>query len=224
MARYWPFTLIWIWAITFFVWLATAPKTADERLWQVDAISLQMGSTEIVNPVNTTEGQTPSLAEAAKQPAAPENPVPTTAAAHTDELPLSSLSSWPFDGIKIKPLSDSLQEHGSHGPIPRTASDGTKPWQYYVRPFPTDNTQPRLAIIVRDNGLSDTSTDEAIHDLPGEVTLAFSPYGENLAKSMQDARDRGHETIVQMPLEVPSGSNLDVGPRAYSSSQNAAVN
>jgi polysaccharide deacetylase 2 family uncharacterized protein YibQ len=219
MLRYLPFALIWVISVPFLIWLLVAPKVTDERFWQVDAVNVKMGSSQLINPSEQESASTSPVNPA--NGAKPETP-PAAPTAPAD-APISA-AAWPDDGVKIKPLSPALAEAGTHGQIPKIAADGSKPWQYYARPFPADNTQPRLAIIMRDMGLSEGNTAEAIRDLPGEITFAFSPYADNLAKSMQSARDRGHETVLQFPLEVQPGSGEDVGPRAYSTQQTPAVN
>lgn len=218
MIRALPFALVWLVSIPFFIWLATAPKMADERFWQVDSVTVKMGGNQVSNP--TDQSATPTEPGAEKKSDAPLLP-PQTA-----DKPMASLSDWPDDGVKIKPVSPDLTEtgQGAHGPIPKIGADGTRPWRYYSRPFPIENTQPRLAIVLRDMGLSESNTGDAIRTLPGEITFAFSPYADNLGKMMQAARDRGHETLLQFPLEVQPGSRTDVGPRAYSTLQTPSVN
>jgi polysaccharide deacetylase 2 family uncharacterized protein YibQ len=50
-------------------------------------------------------------------------------------------------------------------------------------------------------GLNDLTTVSAITKLPGDVSLAFAPYGDNLKAQAARARDAGHEILLQVPME-----------------------
>jgi len=219
MLRYAPFALIWAVGLPFVVWLLIAPRVADPRYWQVDAVDITLGSTQVFNPVDTaiSADQKPNLNNAAKSAALsppPKSDVPGF-------TPPPALTS---DGIKINAQNPDLQEDSDHGLLPKIAADGRAPWQYYARPFPADDKRPRLAIIIKDMGLSQSAVQDSITALPGTVTFAFSPYADDLAKAMQSTRDAGHETMLELPLEIPPGSTVDTGTFTISTSQTSAVN
>ena len=214
--RYAPYGVIWLFAIPFFLWFAFAPRTADPRFWQVDAVEIRLGSSQVHNPAD--DSQAPTLDQAALKSAEPA-PVERTADPELAPPPI-----LPSDGVQIAAVDARFQEESSHGPVPKIADDGTAPWQYYARPFDAADTRPRLAIVIQDMGLSEAATMDAIKTLPGQVTLAFSSYGDGIEKHMQAARDAGHETLVQLPLEVPAGATVDVGPDMISAAHTAAVN
>ncbi len=217
MLRYAPFALIWLIGIPFAVWLVLAPSNADPRYWQVDIVDVKLGSTDVFNPAENAKDKT-TLKDAAKSNTLPFAPPPKMDGGFSPPPPL------PSDGIRIKALNPDLQEDTDHGTLPRAAADGRAPWQYYARPFPPDDKRPRLAIIVKDMGLSAAGVTDGIATLPGTITFAFSPYADDLAKSMQSARDAGHETMLELPLEVPPGSTEDPGTLAVSSTQTTSVN
>jgi polysaccharide deacetylase 2 family uncharacterized protein YibQ len=87
--------------------------------------------------------------------------------------------------------------------------------QVYARP--PDEGAPRaairIAIVVGGIGIAEGGTAAAIRDLPGAVTLAFAPYGKNLAAILADARQAGHEILLQIPLEPYGYPRNDPGPR-----------
>ena len=90
------------------------------------------------------------------------------------------------------------------GPLPA--------WQANARPFPANEARPRLAVIVGGLGLNVEATQAAIK-LPPEITLAFLPYGRNVAHWLAEARAAGHEVLLAVPME-PSGYPADdPGPR-----------
>jgi len=96
--------------------------------------------------------------------------------------------------------NDSLIETSPFGPLPVTAPSGLRPMDQYARPW-SGTRGTRVAIVVGGLGLSQTGTQRAIQTLPEEVTLGFASTGNSLQRWMQEARHRGHEILLQVPLE-----------------------
>lgn len=105
----------------------------------------------------------------------------------------------------------------------RAAGDGTPraepaaafaAWRAFARPFDETDRRPRLAILVVGLGMSETATRFAIEQLPGPISLAFSPYGLNLESQMAAARAAGHEVLLGIPMEPANFPLNDPGPRA----------
>jgi len=71
---------------------------------------------------------------------------------------------------------------------------------------------PRIALIVSGLGVSAKTTSEVIARLPGPVTLAFVPYGTDAAL-VGRARARGHEVLLEVPMEPFSYPENDSGPQ-----------
>ncbi|MCF8478797.1 MAG: divergent polysaccharide deacetylase family protein [Rhodospirillum sp.] len=111
------------------------------------------------------------------------------------------------------PLTDLMRASDS-GLLPVIAEDGRMPWRTYARPFTGDPTLPRVAIIIDGLGLRDDATQAAIAQTPPDVTLSFSPYAENLAIWMGRAREAGHETLLDLPVEPLGFPSMDPGPLA----------
>ncbi|MEA1937548.1 MAG: divergent polysaccharide deacetylase family protein [Pseudomonadota bacterium] len=97
--------------------------------------------------------------------------------------------------------------------LPKIADDGRQPWQVYARPFATMNNAPRIAIVMSNLGLSQSTTKAAINELPPDVTLAFAPYAENLDTLFQTARTAGHEVLLSLPMEPLTYPRDDPGPK-----------
>jgi Uncharacterized protein conserved in bacteria len=103
--------------------------------------------------------------------------------------------------LRVAHLPDrSLIEQSELGPLPVRAADGRRPFDVYARPW-SGARGARIAIVIGGLGISQTGTQEAIKRLPPEITLAFAPLGNSLARWMQEARHDGHEIIMQVPLE-----------------------
>jgi uncharacterized protein len=70
----------------------------------------------------------------------------------------------------------------------------------------------RVALLVTGLGISQIATAGAIAKLPGAVTLAFAPYGQELEKHTAAARAEGHEIMLQVPMEPFDYPDNDPGP------------
>ncbi len=96
------------------------------------------------------------------------------------------------------------------GPLPIRAADGRRPVDVYARPW-SGARGARVAIVIGGLAVSQTGTQEAIEKLPAEVTLAFAPQGNSIGRWMQAARRKGHEIVMQVPLEPFDYPNVDPG-------------
>ncbi|RCK42786.1 divergent polysaccharide deacetylase family protein [Thalassospira xiamenensis] len=91
-------------------------------------------------------------------------------------------------------------------------SDGPPPWQKFAALTPDTGTAPVIAIVIDDAGLDQPRTARTI-GLPGPVTISYLPYARDLQRQVNDARGRGHEVMLHMPME-PSSALVDPGPHA----------
>jgi uncharacterized protein len=102
------------------------------------------------------------------------------------------------------------------GPVPRIATDGTRPADAFARPvqpLPGKPDAPRVALIVGGLGVSANTTADAISKLPDAVTLGFVPYGSDVAALATRARTSGHEILLQVPMEPFDYPDNDPGPQ-----------
>ena len=114
------------------------------------------------------------------------------------------------------PAEQRLLESSRHGAIPRIAPDGARPAEAYARPAaaPTNRKGgPRIAIVLTGLGVSANFTRQAIEQLPGPVTLAFQPYGADVERNVASARAKGHEVLLQTPMEPFDYPDNDPGPQ-----------
>lgn len=118
----------------------------------------------------------------------------------------------PKDGVVLTAVDPELLEVKNGARLPVIALDGRQPWSTYARPFNVDDGRPRVAILLMNLGLSQRDTDAAIQLLPGEVTLSFSPYADDLERWLTLARTSGHEVFVDLPLEPLDFPRDDPGP------------
>jgi uncharacterized protein len=106
-----------------------------------------------------------------------------------------------------------LFERGPNGPLPIIAANGRTPAQAYARPFTPRAERPMVAIIIGGLGFNARTTTAAIDELPPEVTLSFVPYADNLQGWIDRARARGHEVLLELPMEPFDPDADDTGPQ-----------
>jgi polysaccharide deacetylase 2 family uncharacterized protein YibQ len=99
----------------------------------------------------------------------------------------------------------------AEGILPVIGPGGLTPARAYARPFKPSG-RPRVAIVIGGLGLDPELTRQAIESLPPQVTLAFSPYAPNLQDWINRARERGHEILLEAPMEPEDYPENDPGP------------
>ncbi len=119
-----------------------------------------------------------------------------------------------------------LIERGRHGSLPRVGEDGVRAFQIYARPVPAASAQApvKIAIMVGGMGISASATQDAVAKLPGEISLAFAPYGGDLERNVQRARADGHEVFLQLPMEPFDYPDNDPGPHTMTTTRGAEDN
>ena len=101
--------------------------------------------------------------------------------------------------------------------VPATSPDGKKPWIEYA--MPPKEIQPnffKVAILINGMGLNYRMSEELIGKFPSEVGFAFSPYGRDNKKIIQQARQQGHETYADLLLASKDFLKSDSGPLSLS--------
>lgn len=173
---------------------------------------------EAEKPVVTTAAK-PEADEAVIEKAAPDSgekvavKLPETKSSGPKIIKVRPDDSDITGGIKVRDPSSVIQdprmahvpeaaliEKTTSGDLPVRAEDGRRPLDVYARPW-SGKRGARVAIIIGGLGISQTATQSAIRNLPGEITLAFAPQGNSLLRWAQSARKDGHEILLQMPME-----------------------
>ncbi len=118
-----------------------------------------------------------------------------------------------------------LMERGRHGSLPKIGEGRRRPLDAYARSdFDAGAPGARIAILVTGLGVGQAATAGAITKLPPAVSLAFSPYGGDLERSVARARDFGHEILVQAPMEPFDYPDSDPGPQTLLTSSRPPEN
>ncbi len=103
-----------------------------------------------------------------------------------------------------------MLEESPFGPIPKRSADGRRPMDAYARPW-SGARGARIAIVIGGLGVSQTGTQKAIAALPAEVTMAFASQGNSIGRWMTQARQDGHEILMQLPMEPFDYPQIDPG-------------
>jgi polysaccharide deacetylase 2 family uncharacterized protein YibQ len=117
-----------------------------------------------------------------------------------------------------------LTEQGPNGPLPVVGAQGRTPAAAYARPASLQQGRPSIAIIVGGLGFNARATTQAIDELPAEVTLSFVPYAQDLQSWIDRARARGHEVMLELPMEPFDPEADDTGPQTLLASATAQQN
>ncbi|MGL4437761.1 MAG: divergent polysaccharide deacetylase family protein [Bosea sp. (in: a-proteobacteria)] len=128
---------------------------------------------------------------------------------------------------RLTPAPDKrLVERTRQGMLPKVGDDGARASQVYARPVAPQGPTPtaRIAILIGGLGISAATTSDAISRLPGEISLAFAPYGSDIEKQVQRARSDGHEIFLQVPMEPFDYPDNDPGPHTLLTSLPGADN
>ena len=120
-----------------------------------------------------------------------------------------------------------LVEKDRHGLLPKIGADGVKPMEVYSRPETISSRlpagAPRVALVVGGVGLNAQLSASAIDELPGAVTLALAPYGADPDGVATTARERGHEILLQAPMEPYDYPRENPGPHTLLTTRGAGL-
>lgn len=97
--------------------------------------------------------------------------------------------------------------------LPRISADGQAPSDVYARPFANPGNQPVVALVIGGLGINATHTKAAINELPPEVTLSFAPDAGNLQYWVNQAREKGHEVLIEVPMEAFEYGRMKMHPQ-----------
>ncbi|MBN8920852.1 MAG: divergent polysaccharide deacetylase family protein [Rhizobiales bacterium] len=155
----------------------------------------------------------PDAGSSAAAPAKADEPAPASPAA---AAPGAAASADPR-----------LSETVRHGVIPKIGAGNLRPAEVYASalgPALAAQAGPQIAFVVGRLGVSGKATDEALAKLPQAVTLAFAPYGNNVAAAVSRARAAGREVLLQVPMEPFDYPDNDPGPQTLLTSLAADQN
>ena len=152
---------------------------------------------------NSAEPSSPStIAPTESAPIEADATKDTTETPHTPEV-----------GEALNIARNAALEESYNGKVlPVISKDGTRASQYYSRPDDTPHDAPVIALAISGLGLHNELTQQAIKDLPAEVSLSFTPYAKGLDSWRDHANKAGHEAWIDVPMEYADYPANDPGP------------
>jgi uncharacterized protein len=122
----------------------------------------------------------------------------------------------PVESASANGINPKLLEQSRYGMIP-VAAGTLKPFSAYAMASDADRAKadktPTIALVITGLGVGAARTNDAVTKLPGPVTLAFTPYGTDPGKLVEQARARRHEVLLQIPMEPFDYPDNDPGPQ-----------
>jgi len=113
-------------------------------------------------------------------------------------------------------INPRLLEQSRYGMIPVMAGS-LKPFSAYAMSSDAERAKadkmPTIGIVVTGLGVGAARTNDAVMKLPRAVTLAFTPYGSEPGKLVEQARAKQHEVLLQIPMEPFDYPDNDPGPQ-----------
>ncbi|WP_306258906.1 divergent polysaccharide deacetylase family protein [Pararhizobium sp. IMCC21322] len=113
--------------------------------------------------------------------------------------------------LSVFPL-DNMVARSEYGLIPKRSGDGMTPFSVYSRPQQFIPEGPKIALVIGGIGLSQSTTAQALVELPPTIALAFATYGENLERWKKLSRENGFELLIEAPMEPFNYPQNDPGP------------
>jgi polysaccharide deacetylase 2 family uncharacterized protein YibQ len=162
-----------------------------------------------------------AILEIAEIPGAPGHAAPAVPVA--EDLSVAAPVTQPAYAGRALVADPALIENTAAGPLPRIADDGRKPMQAYAAPTPV-STKFKIAIVVSGLGVSASATKSALDNLPAGVSLGFAPYAGDVGEWAHQARGKGHEVLLQVPMEPFDFPDSDPGPHTLRAGQDEAAN
>ncbi|MCB1489094.1 MAG: divergent polysaccharide deacetylase family protein [Bauldia sp.] len=186
----------------------------------------------VVAAVDTAgESPTASIAPAPAQDYPPQTeplvevtPTGTLGEVGAGEVVISDPSQPTPIRLAAAPREDLVEPGEDGGLLPRIGDDGTRPLDAYARPTGDLNGMKRIAIVIGGIGIEGETGGTAIAGLPGEVTLALPPYGDDQASVVAEARAGGHEILLQLPMEPYNYPDIDPGPNTLTVAAGSSKN
>ena len=194
--------------------LVSAEKTIEKRIAITPAITVEVLADGETAPKNSSRDKR----QLGDQEA--EDDSETAIANQSKETKNTLNNSDALVGI----IFPHITEETETGPLPVIAPDGRQPWLEYSRGFKRADRKPRIALIISNLGLSDTYTKATLELLPEDITLSFSHVAPRLKSWVREARQKGHEILLDIPMEPIGFPKNDPGRATLLTSSNEVEN
>ena len=171
------------------------------------------------NPIDSNDTSPPTApVTIALSPSSPNTSGPRTIT--IDGAPIDGSSA----ALAPAPIAG-LSKMSAYGRVPAISPSGLTPRDAYKRPYKAVAGKRPVSVIIGGLGVNRGLTTQAINELPADVTLAFAAHAPGLQNWVNQARARGHEVLIELPMESAGFNPAEPGAdRALMASRNAAAN
>ena len=194
--------------------LVNAEKTIEKRIARTPAVTVEVLADDETAPKNSSKEQSQAkdqrIEDGSDKTIMEKSEKPKDPSGDRDALV----------GIIFPHITEETED----GPLPIIAADGRQPWLEYSRGFKRADRKPRIALIVTNLGLSATYTKAALKLLPEDITLSFSHVAPRLKSWIREARQKGHEVLMDIPMEPLGFPKNDPGRATLLTSSNEVEN
>ena len=194
--------------------LVNAEKTIEKRIAMTPAVTVEVLADDETAPKNSSKEQSQAkdqrIEDGSDKTIMEKSEKPKDTSGDRDALV----------GIIFPHITEETED----GPLPIIAADGRQPWLEYSRGFKRADRKPRIALIVTNLGLSATYTKAALKLLPEDITLSFSHVAPRLKNWIREARQKGHEVLMDIPMEPLGFPKNDPGRATLLTSSNEVEN
>ena len=194
--------------------LVSAEETIENRIAITPAVTVDVLADGETAPKNSSRDKGQPDDQATKDNS-------ETATANQSKEPRNTLNN--SDAL-VGIIFPHITEETETGPLPVIAADGRQPWLEYSRGFKRADRKPRIALIIKNLGLSDTYTKATLELLPEDITLSFSHVAPRLKNCVREARQKGHEILLDIPMEPIGFPKNDPGRATLLTSSNEVEN
>ena len=194
--------------------LVSAEKTIEKRIAITPAVTVDVLADGETAPKNSSRDKRQVGDQAAEDD-------PEAAIANQSKETKNTLNN---NDALVGIIFPHITEETETGPLPVIAPDGRQPWLEYSRGFKRADRKPRIAIIISNLGLSDTYTEATLELLPEDITLSFSHVAPRLKSWVREARQKGHEILLDIPMEPIGFPKNDPGRATLLTSSNEVEN
>jgi polysaccharide deacetylase 2 family uncharacterized protein YibQ len=175
---------------------------------------------QVLGPLTPEPKAQPAPATALATPPAPALAPPAGAPAASTSPPRPA-------GAEVAAPDPALLEPAPDIPnasLPRIGADGRMPMHVYAAGYDPNDPRPRVALLLADIGMREQDSEDAIQQTPAAVSLAVNPYAIHPESLLAVARQRGHETLISIPMEPEKYPLNDPGNEALLTSISPADN
>ncbi|PZP39561.1 MAG: hypothetical protein DI585_03760 [Pseudomonas fluorescens] len=162
-------------------------------------------------PVPVAEGAAPTEGASSTLPAG-EVSGPTVTGGVPLDMPLAEMLPTETPPAPKAPAVPPLPPKSNVSPLDVQAAPDQPVWKANAVTVPVTPGAPMLAIILDDMGGQMEASRRAVDEMPAGVTLSFFPWSRPGIGLAEEARVKGHEIMVHMPMEALPHGNLILDP------------